>query len=65
MYHVFCGLAHYPNGGMGDYCGRYDTLEAAMERLLGLVFDWWQIATTDDLGFLTLVRSGKRGEYGS
>lgn len=43
MFLLFAGYNYYPAGGWDDYCGTYDTLEAAQDALSNIECDWYQI----------------------
>ena len=52
---LFAGVSYYPDGGMGDYVGYFESEEAARGAAMFLLragYDWWQIAKlgTDPAG---------------
>lgn len=59
MFHVFLGGSYYPDGGMGDYHGGFETIDAAKEAAEKERWDWVHIATLKD-GQLITVAWGKR-----
>ena len=42
-YLLFSGHDYYPIGGMGDFAGDFDTLEAAIESANSFAADWQEI----------------------
>lgn len=56
-YHLFAGANYYPNGGMYDYVGTFDTLEAAKEAAeSGEYTDWANIAQIRDGDLVWLLQ---------
>ena len=54
-YHLFAGYTYYPQGGIDDYCGVYQSLEDAQAqfdklRQLNGELTWVQIVIFDDCG---------------
>lgn len=47
-YLLFAGWDYYPDGGMKDYRGDFETIEKCVEEA-DLNFNWWQIVTRDDM----------------
>ena len=61
MYHLFSGRAYYPNGGMSDYQGSFDSLDEARNHFDSLIGrsvindDWAQVAHEHE-GRLQLIQ---------
>jgi len=53
IYFLFAGDYYYPDGGMRDLRGTFDSIDAAMARAAR--FNWWHIATIVD-GQLTIIK---------
>lgn len=52
-YHLFAYQQYYPAGGMGDYCGSFDSPEQAAEYIrTGEYMDSWHMAIVDERGNL-------------
>lgn len=51
-YHLFSGEDHYPEGGLEDYYGSYETLEEAKAAGEESNDDWTTIAMTQEDGSL-------------
>ncbi len=45
---VFAGDSYYPEGGMADFLGDYETIEEAITAVTATVGDWSQIVDTLD-----------------
>ena len=45
---LFAGYNYYPSGGWSDFVDSFQTKEEALEKLLKINKDWWQMvdATT-------------------
>lgn len=50
-YLLFAGYNYYPNGGIEDYQGDFDSIDAAYKWMLksSKTFDWWQIVQSNDM----------------
>jgi hypothetical protein len=56
-FHLFAGCQYYPEGGLSDYIGSYETekealIEATNGEYVGDQYDWWEIAETLEDGSL-------------
>lgn len=55
LYAVFAGDDYYPFGGMGDFQGRYDTVNEAIR--VGLKHDWYEVM---DIRSFQVVERGRK-----
>ena len=43
-YMLFSGYNYYPSGGMNDFCGSFDTIEACEVKIRLMSFnDWYHV----------------------
>lgn len=69
QWHLFGGRHYYPDGGMSDYVGAFDTLEEAVKAARpegesgGIKYDWAHIATFNTEGRLVKVLEGWNGGW--
>lgn len=65
--HCFAGRQYYPNGGMADYVGSFETTDDALVHLNGLEDqpDWASFAWMDDAGHLTFCAAFENDGFGT
>ena len=52
-YHLFAYDQYYPGGGMGDYCGSFDSPDDAAVYIRGSAYrDFWHMAIVNEHGNL-------------
>lgn len=62
MFYLFCGDNYYPQSGLGDYRGKFSTLDEAdaegkrLKKSEEYGNDWYVIVTVDTDGELREVR---------
>lgn len=47
MYHLFLYDQYYPCGGLNDYCGKFSSVENALEYAKQSTNDYYQVVTSD------------------
>lgn len=60
MYLLFAGYTYYPDGGWGDFHGKYETEADAVEganKALDDGCDWWHVV---DMATMKITKNGKR-----
>lgn len=57
-YLLFAG-SNYPDGGMGDYQGEFETVEEAVSKFKELKLDWYHVAIKSEM--VTCASGGRFG----
>lgn len=52
MFHLFAGNQYYPQSGLGDYRGTFDSVEEAELEGVILQTDWYCVIGTNEDGSL-------------